>query len=273
MRQGIDRLNKCLARIRAFEPTSVTDQHNIPHVAALSAAVDDALVRTFGADTLDYKRYCDAAYFDNGPINYAYRVPIEKVQESLGRSKAKSIALLTEAIVALEGRLSERSGASPSLKTAPAPQKAVERKVFVVHGHDEVAKVTVARFLEAIGFEAIILHEQTNRGRTIIEKFEAHSDVGFAVILLTPDDHGAGAEQKESRPRARQNVIMEWGYFIARLGRSHVCALRKGDVELPSDIDGIVWEPFDQHGAWKQKLANELEDAGFEIDYQKAARA
>jgi predicted nucleotide-binding protein len=66
---------------------------------------------------------------------------------------------------------------------------------------------------------------------------------------------------------------MEWGYFIARLGRSHVYALRKGDVELLSDIDGIVWEPFDQHGAWKQKLANELEDAGFEIDYQKAARA
>jgi predicted nucleotide-binding protein len=127
--------------------------------------------------------------------------------------------------------------------------------------------------VESIGFEAIILHEQTNRGRTIIEKFEAHSDVDFALSLLTPDDHGAGVDQKESRPRARQNVIMEWGYFIGHLGRSNVCALKKGDVELPSDIDGIVWEPFDKYGAWKQKLTKELEDAGFEIDWQKAARS
>jgi hypothetical protein len=97
VQQGIDRLSKRLDEVRAFEPTSVTEQNNIPHVAALSAAVDEALVRTFGADTLDYRRYSDASYFDNGPFNYAFEIPIGQVQASLSRSKTTSIALLTQA--------------------------------------------------------------------------------------------------------------------------------------------------------------------------------
>jgi hypothetical protein len=146
------------------------------------------------------------------------------------------------------------------------------RRVFVVHGHDEAARLAVASFLKAIDFEVIILHEQTNKGRTVIEKFEAHSDVGFSVIILTPDDVG-GKDHTGLQARARQNVILEWGYFIGRLKRARVFALRKGDVELPSDIVGIVWEVFDEHGAWKQKLAKELNDADYEIDWQKVARA
>jgi predicted nucleotide-binding protein len=148
----------------------------------------------------------------------------------------------------------------------------LSRKVFIVHGHDEAAREAVARFLEKIGFEVVILHEQVNRGRTIIEKFEASGDVGFVVVLLTPDDEG-GKVGATAQKRARQNVILEWGYFIGRLGRSRVCALKKGDVELPSDILGIVWETFDEHDAWKRKLAKELEGAGFQIDWQKAGRS
>src|SRR3979411_81921 len=91
MQQGIDRLRKRVDEVRAFEPTSVTEQNNIPHVRALAASVDDALVRTFGSDTLDYKLYNDAGSFDNGPHNYMYRVPIEQVHASLARSKARSI--------------------------------------------------------------------------------------------------------------------------------------------------------------------------------------
>ena len=124
----------------AFEPTSVTD-NNIPHVEALSAAVDEALIRTFGADTLDYKRYSDAAYFDNGPFNYAFPVPINQVHASLSRSKARSIALLTQAITALEERLAELSSAPPS-QTIAKPQ-VFDRKVFVVHGHDEGAREAI----------------------------------------------------------------------------------------------------------------------------------
>ncbi|MGQ3314402.1 TIR domain-containing protein, partial [Reyranella sp.] len=117
----------------------------------------------------------------------------------------------------------------------------------------------------------IILHEQANQGRTIIEKIEAHGDVGFAVILLTPDDVGA-VKGGEPLPRARQNVLLELGYFVGRLGRSRVCALKRGDIEVPSDFGGVVYEPFDAGGSWKQALSRELEAAGFDIDWNVAMK-
>ena len=103
----------------------------------------------------------------------------------------------------------------------------------------------------------MILHEQPNQGRTIIEKFEAHADVDFAIVLLTPDDVG-GSKEGQLQPRARQNVILELGYFIGKLGRNNVCAVKLGDLEIPSDIIGVIWTPFDPHGAWKTALAKEL---------------
>lgn len=150
----------------------------------------------------------------------------------------------------------------------PAPATAPSKKVFIVHGHAGEPREAVARFLEQLGLEPIILHEQANQGRTIIEKFEAHADVGFAIVLLTPDDVG-GPDGREQRPRARQNVILELGYFIGRLGRSQVCALMMGEIELPSDILGVAWTPLDTGGAWKQALAKELAAAGYEFDWNK----
>lgn len=150
----------------------------------------------------------------------------------------------------------------------PARTGPAARKAFIVHGHEEGPREAVARFLERVGFEAVILHEQANQGRTIIEKIEAHGEVGFAVVLLTPDDVG-GPKNGEMRPRARQNVILELGYFVARLGRSRVCALNIGDVEIPSDFYGVVYVPFDQNNGWKMALCKELKAAGFEIDLNK----
>ncbi|MBS1164593.1 MAG: hypothetical protein H6R00_618 [Proteobacteria bacterium] len=161
---------------------------------------------------------------------------------------------------------------SAIMPTSVGPKTSASRKVFVVHGHDKATLETVARFLERIRFEAIILHEQANQGRTIIEKIEAHGDVGFAVVLLTPDDVGAmvGGEQK---PRARQNVILELGYFIAKLGRQKVCVLKRDAIELPSDFAGIVYQTLDEGGVWRNALARELEEVGFEIDWRKVGRS
>lgn len=148
----------------------------------------------------------------------------------------------------------------------PTPAQPAARKVFVVHGHEDGTRESVARFLEKLGFEAIILQEQANQGRTIIEKVEAHSDVGFAVVLLTPDDEG-NAKGQPPQPRARQNVILELGYFLGCLGRSRVMALKQGELEIPSDYQGVLFHPFLTGGDWKEKLARELESAGFEIDW------
>lgn len=151
-----------------------------------------------------------------------------------------------------------------------ANQQRHEKRVFVVHGHDEAARHAVLRSLERLGLEPVILHEQPNKGRTIIEKFEAHSDVRFAVVLLTPDDFGYSKEHPaDLRPRARQNVVLELGYFVGRLGREKVCALHKGNIEIPSDYHGVLYVPLDDLGAWKLQLATELRSAGFDIDLNK----
>jgi predicted nucleotide-binding protein len=151
------------------------------------------------------------------------------------------------------------------------PTTEMSRKIFIVHGHSGLEHA-VARFITQIGLEPIILHEQPNQGRTVIEKFENYSDVGFAVILLTPDDVG-GPRNGAQRPRARQNVILELGYFIGSLGRDRVCALLQEGVELPSDILGIVWEPLDHHDAWELALAKELRAAKYDFDWNKGAGA
>jgi predicted nucleotide-binding protein len=147
------------------------------------------------------------------------------------------------------------------------------RRVFVVHGHDDRVKEAVARFVSQLSIEPIILHEKPNEGKTIIEKFEKHSrGVGFAVILLTPDDKGGTAlsDPAKYQPRARQNVILELGYFIGALGRNKVCAIYSQGVELPSDINGVLYIPFDEADGWRLKLAREIKSAGLDVDMNKA---
>jgi predicted nucleotide-binding protein len=150
-------------------------------------------------------------------------------------------------------------------KTSDSPSN----RIFLVHGHDVAAKESVARFIERLSLSPLILHEQANEGQTIIEKFESHSNVNFAVVLLTPDDIGASAKAKEAlRPRARQNVVLELGYFTGKLGRQRVCALFRPGVEVPSDFHGVLFVELDEPGAWKSKLAQEFVTAGIQINLQ-----
>lgn len=151
---------------------------------------------------------------------------------------------------------------------SPTPIPLDNTKVFVVHGHDDAAKQVVARTIEKLGLEAVILHEQANKGKTIIEKLEEHSAPGFAVVLLTPDDVG-GKDAKQLKPRARQNVILELGLFIGKLGRHWVLALVKGNIEVPTDYSGVVYEPMDTGNGWKLRLGQELKAAGIEVDLNK----
>ena len=145
------------------------------------------------------------------------------------------------------------------------------KEVFIVHGRDDAAKETVARFLDRLGLSPAILHEQSNQGRTIIEKFEHHAQVGFAIALLTPDDVGALQEDASNlKPRARQNVIFEFGYFIGHLGRESVFALTKGDIEIPSDYKGVIYIPMDDAKDWRLDLIQEFKNAGLNVDANRA---
>lgn len=161
-----------------------------------------------------------------------------------------------------------------SSNTSPKQPSTIARtvdrsKVFIVHGRDDLAKVSTARFIEKLGLSAIILHEQVSAGLTIIEKIEEHTNVGFAIVLYTPCDLGS-LNGETPKPRARQNVVFEHGYLIGKLGRRNVCALVKSGVEVPNDVTGVVYVPLDENQAWHLAIAKELRNAGYDIDMNKA---
>lgn len=141
-------------------------------------------------------------------------------------------------------------------------------EIFIVHGKDELLKTKVARFIESLDLKAVILHEQANEGKTIIEKLETSAlKARYAIILYTPCDKGCYKDENELKPRARQNVIFEHGYFVAKLGRGKVAAIVKEDLEIPSDISGVVY--ISDNDNWEMKLAMEMKKAGLTIDLNK----
>ncbi len=173
-----------------------------------------------------------------------------------------------ESVADLPGRPQERD------QSKAKPQG---KRVFIVHGHDEAMKEAVARVVTQLGLEPIILHEQPNKGRTIIEKFTNYADVSYAVVLLSPDDRALPKDKSTSqaRPRARQNVVLELGYFLGQLGRDRVLPLYRGDrdFEMPSDYSGVVFTKFDDAGAWKIRMVNELKACGFKVDANRLMSA
>lgn len=181
------------------------------------------------------------------------------------RGSAGSSVLALENILSRLDLIPEAANLQPASAIAESSLTAL-KDVFVVHGHDDWAKESVARLINSVGLSAVVLHEQVNLNRTIIEKLEVHSSVYFAVVILTPDDVGwPASDSSKAQARARQNVIFELGYFIGKLGREKVCALYKGDVELPSDFHGVLYLPMDSEGAWRLKLAKQIKAAGLDV--------
>jgi hypothetical protein len=178
----------------------------------------------------------------------------ESVRDRLNRLQSilERLPLIPEGFGVLPARTSQEQA-----RLSPA----AAQSVFIVHGRDQAARETVARFIERLGLTAVILHEQANQGRTLIEKFEANAQVAFAIVLLTADDTcNSGVS------RARQNVIFELGYFFGTLGRKRVAALYVPGVELPSDVQGLAYIELDSKDAWRFLLARELAAAGLPVD-------
>jgi predicted nucleotide-binding protein len=272
MQRGIERLRACIQKLKDFDPNTMTAGYP-PEIDALSISIQRVLEKLFGEKSTDFHRFSPASELKWSPGLYTDNYPqLHHYQNGIRKKIAHSIALLEQAIMIVEEDITEIDEDDVNSGPSGGASQAVSRRVFLVHGHEEGPREAVARFLEKIDFAPIILHEQANQGRTIIEKFEAHADVGFAVVLLTPDDMG-GPRDGAQQPRVRQNVVLELGYFIGKLGRGHVRAIKSGDLEMPSDIIGVVWTPFDNNGAWKVALAKELKAAGHEINLNKAMRS
>jgi predicted nucleotide-binding protein len=181
-------------------------------------------------------------------------------------SRLRGLVELLETELTLSGDSSQPQPQPPEVPHPPS------RRVFLVHGHNDGLLHEVARYLEKLQLQPIVLREQPSSGRTIIEKFVDFADVGYAVVLLTPDDRGGTVKAafEEQRPRARQNVILELGYFLGKLSRNRVTALHMGGVEIPSDYTGVAFVAVDDRGAWRLELARELKASGIDIDMNLA---
>jgi len=201
---------------------------------------------------------------------YAERRPRLAAGRSLGlRERIANVAKsLVLELAALESQF-ESLGLIHEAEGDLIAVRASLQAVFLVHGHDEAALHEVARFLSSVGLEPRILRELPNRGRTIIEKFEDYATTTYAVVLLTPDDTCDGGKDGE-RKRPRQNVVLELGYFLGRLGRERVCALYKEGTEIPSDYKGVLFIPLDDRGGWQWILAKELKAAQLKVDLDRA---
>ena len=236
-----------------------------------------ALSNVFGGKSIPIREFGTINYTTNiDPMAIALfskdrtRTPDSISQKAYVKGLQSAASLLESMIEEIE-EYWENGHQTPPSSAARENERVNTNEVFIIHGRDEGTKAMVARFLEQQDLEPVILDEQSNQGLTIIEKFERHAQVGFAVALLTPDDAGSlQGDESHSNPRARQNVIFELGFFIGKLGRKGVCVLTKGEVEIPSDYAGVVYIPLDDRGAWKMGLVRELKSAGYNVDANKA---
>jgi predicted nucleotide-binding protein len=259
--KGIELIMRQIAKGKALqEAAHVTEEaFNVWETVS-----EEIVVRAFGRNSDKHQRFSRAGRTMMVPIGHQPPAYFEQ------RRREKLIAKLSElgafvSVLELEADIPTSPGQSENARLF---KSANNSDVFVVHGRDNAAKDGVARFLEKLQLNAIILHEQPNKGRTIIEKFVDSSDVGFAIVLLTPDDRGGLASERydSQKPRARQNVLLELGFFLGKLGRSRVCALYSQGVEIPSDYDGVAFVPLGDSPAWQFAIAKELRSAGFKID-------
>ena len=258
--EALERLKKAIDAI----PELKNRKRSSPEFEKWRRDTNIAIRNIFGESSSEVKEFPgknDFEYVSFGEVS-------EKTRHKYYVEKLEKVALLLESMLDQVREYWKEEKEAPELPSDyRVGVKDTVNKVFIVHGRDEGTKDTVARFLEKLDLVPVTLAEKPGKGLTIIEKFEQHTQVGFAIVLLTPDDAGSLQDDENNlSPRARQNVIFELGFFIGRIGRERVCALTKGEVEIPSNYAGIEYIPLDASGGWKQKLFRELGSVGFKVD-------
>lgn len=195
----------------------------------------------------------------NIPMNLTY-VQLGNINDSINNFNNQFIEYFQQV-------LQEIVNANPEIEDNNI-NKVKGNTVFIIHGHDNELKTEVQLLLTRAGVNNIVLHEQADKGRTIIDKLvEESNNSNYAIALLSPDD-----KLENGSKRARQNVILEIGYFIGKLGKERVRILKKGDIEIPSDLQGILYENFDINGVWKMKICKELIAVGIYVDIENIAK-
>lgn len=226
-----------------------------PEFAAWHTKTQRFLIKKYGENSLEHQKF-KCTHFSSGFINS--NTPDWKFVDACRKGLLTTKAVFVTYLEEMEEIITP---ATEKIQTTPT-----FAKIFIVHGHDGELKQSVARLIEKQEIKAIILSEQANQGRTIIEKFEDYSDVDGAICLFTSDDIGRAKKDSADKPRARQNVVLETGYFMGKLGRNHVVILADNGIEMPSDLSGVVYTNTDN---WQIDLLKELKSIGYTVDFNK----
>ncbi len=213
------------------------------------------LIKRFGKDSLEHKKFKTTPF---SAVTFVGKIPLAEFVQSCKNDLETTKAIFLTYL--------EEMDEEKDLSAKNSLPVSTYEKIFIVHGHDGELKQSVARIIEKQGIEAIILSEQANKGRTIIEKFEDYSDVSGAICLFTADDYGRAKKDTTDSTRARQNVVLETGYFMGKLGRDHVVLLADKGIEMPSDLSGVV---YTDTAKWEIDLLKELKAMGYTVDFNK----
>lgn len=248
--KDIERLKKLI--LDGEELVSRRATSRMPEFTVWHTNVERYLEKKYGNKSLELRKLRMRPF---GPIATVIGAPHD---ESIECVRDMSATLLE-----LKGYLEEENdGIMQACEQVSSPSD----RVFIIHGHDGEIKEAVARLLEKQGIEPIILNEQANQGQTIIEKFERYTDVNAAIALFTNDDIGSAKNSDDKKPRARQNVVFEAGYFMGKLGRNKVILIAEKGIEIPSDLHGVV---YTDRGNWQFEVCKELSVMGYTIDLNK----
>lgn len=249
---NIDKLKEIITDIDELERLQVSSSS--PEFVAWRMKSLRFLRNVYGENSLEYKNFDKMSF---SPLIFSLGEPqstfIKSCQNQLKRVKFIFNEYLKEMENEVEATVENIQYSN------------LNSKIFIVHGHDKALRQEVARIIEKQGLEPIILNEQTNQGRTIIEKIEYYSDVQAAICLFTPDDEGKSKKETEYNNRARQNVVFETGYFLGKLGRNRLVIIAEPPLELPSDMQGVVYTNVN----WEFELLKELKAMGYTIDLNK----
>lgn len=233
---------------------------SVPTFEAWRTKTERFLIKKYGKDSLEHKKFLDTNF---SPLIWSgedeaedIRISIQWCADGLRSCRAIFKTYLEDIAEEVEDIPLPDTNAKPISMD----------KIFIVHGHNDELKESVARIIEKQDIDAIILSEKANQGRTIIEKFEDYSDVGGAICLFTADDVGKAKSESEEKTRARQNVVLETGYFMGKLGRNRVVILADKGIEIPSDLSGVVYTDTSN---WQFDLLKELSAMGYKVDLNK----
>jgi len=275
-KDAIELLNKTLKELNEF--SAYDGENDITDFKLWEKRTDRNLKKIFGENS-SYVESFAYIIFEYIPSNYDFGYSNSDFVSTFINARKEAVIVIRSAIEEIEDTWEEnisktyQTSRTDNVKITIVNNKinTAKTKVFIVHGHDELAISQVSEIIRKLKLEPIVLKDQVSRSSTVIEKIEANTnDIGFGVVLYTECDIG-GKDKDSLKSRARQNVVLEHGYLMAKIGRENTFALVKGKVETPGDISGVVYTQMDDHKAWSFTLAKELKASGFDIDLNNLA--